>query len=115
MRKAVCNGVNASSVERPSTVTTVLPSGLNRQHQAGADRGPIDNDRARAAHAMLAAEMSSGLPQGVAQAIGEMHARFDIDLDGLAVKLERHAHQAPRGCAALRKPRSTSVATRPRR
>src|SRR6516162_1844298 len=33
---------------------------LHRQYQTGADRGAVDNDRARAAGAMLAAEMSSG-------------------------------------------------------
>ena len=77
-------------------MTTAAALGLNRQHQAGADRGAVDNDRARAAHAMLAAEMGAGLPQLVAQAIGEMHSRLDIDLDWLAVKLEHHTHHAPR-------------------
>ena len=36
------------------------PFSLHRQHQTGADRGAVDNDGARAAGAMLAAEMGSG-------------------------------------------------------
>jgi hypothetical protein len=36
--------------------------------------------------------MGSGLPQLVAQAIGEMHSRLDIDLDWLAIELEHHTH-----------------------
>jgi hypothetical protein len=43
------------------------------------------NHRARATHAMLASEMGSGLPQLIAQAIGEMHSRLDLDLDWFAV------------------------------
>ncbi len=89
--------------------------GLNRQHQARADRLPLDDDGARAAHAMLAAEMGSGLPQHIAQAIGQVHARLDIDRDGVTVKQEIHPHHALRFHAAARRPRSTSVVTRPRR
>ena len=33
---------------------------LHRQHQTGTDRGAVDDDRARTAGAMLAAEMGSG-------------------------------------------------------
>ena len=88
---------------------------LHRQHQTGADRGAVDDDRARAAGAMLAAEMGAGQPQHLAQAIGEVHARLDLDRDGLAVEPERHPHHALPFRAAARKPRSTSVATRPRR
>ena len=34
---------------------------LDRQHQAGADRGAVNDDRACAARPMLATKMSSGL------------------------------------------------------
>ena len=64
---------------------------------------------------MLSSEMGSGLPQLVAQAIGEMHSRLDLDLDWFAVKLEHHTHHEPLACAAVRKLRSTRVATRARR
>jgi hypothetical protein len=91
------------------------PFGLNREHEARLHRFAIDNDCARAAHPMFAAEMGPGQPQLVAQAIGEVHARLDLGRDGLAVELERHSHHAPCAWAAPRKPRSTSVATRARR
>ena len=89
--------------------------GLHRQHQTGADRSPVDNDRARAADAVLAAEMRAGEPQFLPQAIGEMHPRLDIDRHGLAVEPELHPHHALPFPAAARKARSTRVATRPRR
>jgi hypothetical protein len=44
---------------------------------------------------MLAAKMSSGQPQPLAQAVGEVHPRLDLDGDGLAIDTEMHlAHQA---------------------
>ncbi len=59
--------------------------GLHRQHQAGAHRGAVDDHGAGAAHAVLAAEVSSGEPQLVAQAIRQRHARLDLDFHLLAV------------------------------
>ena len=88
---------------------------LHRQHQTGADRGAVDDDRARAARAMLAAQMGSGQAEHVAQAIGEVEPRLDVDRDGITVDPETHPHHAPPFWAAARKPRSMSVATRPRR
>jgi hypothetical protein len=67
---------------------------LHRQHQTGADRGAVDDDRARAAGAMLAAEMSSSQAQHVAQAIGEVEAQLDVDRDGFPVDPETHPHHA---------------------
>jgi hypothetical protein len=52
------------------------------QHQTGADRGAVDDDRARAAGAMLTAEMGSG-----------------------------QAHSSSAACAPSRKPRSYAGAT----
>src|SRR5580692_7977596 len=44
---------------------------LDREHQTGPDSGAIDDDSACSAHAVLAAEMGSGLPQHLAQTIGD--------------------------------------------
>src|ERR1051326_1467463 len=66
--------------------------GLYRQHQTGADRGAVDQHRAGAANAVLAADMGAGQPQRVAQAIGQGQARFDFDLDGLAVDFKFDGH-----------------------
>ena len=69
--------------------------GLHRQHQTGADREAVDDDRACAAGAMLAAEMGSSQAEHVAQAIGEVEPRLDVDCDGITVDPETHPHQAP--------------------
>src|SRR5262245_60888710 len=58
---------------------------LYRQHQAGADRGAVDNDRARAAGTVLATEMGSGQAQHLAQAISEVEAGLDLDHNGITV------------------------------
>jgi hypothetical protein len=44
--------------------------GLHRKHQAGARRTPVEQDRAGAAHAVLATEMSAGQPKPMANEIG---------------------------------------------
>jgi hypothetical protein len=41
---------------------------------------------------MLAAEMGSGQAQHVAQTIGEMEARLDVNCDGITVDPETHPH-----------------------
>ena len=67
---------------------------LHRQHQTGADRGAIDDDRACTAGAMLAAEMGSSQAEHVAQAIGEVEPRLDVDRDGITVDPKTHPHHA---------------------
>ena len=53
---------------------------LHRQHQAGAHRRAVDDHRAGAADAMLAADVRAGQSERVAQKIAEMRARFDVGL-----------------------------------
>jgi hypothetical protein len=43
---------------------------------------------------MLAAEMGAGQAEHIAQAIGEVKARLDIDRDGITIDPETHPHQA---------------------
>ena len=52
--------------------------GLDRQHQAAANGFAVEQDRAGAADAMLAAEMCAGEPQLVAQRVGQALARLDL-------------------------------------
>ena len=59
--------------------------GLHREHQAGADRRAIEQDRAGAAHAVLAADMGAGEQQFVAQEIAQQHPGFDAALIRRAV------------------------------
>ncbi len=73
---------------------------LHRQQQARAHRGAVDDHGAGATHAVLAAEMRSGEPQLVAQAVRQGHARLDLDLDFLAVDFKSDGHRwvASVGC-----------------
>ena len=69
----------------PSTVASSWPLACTasiRQERTGA---AIEQDRAGAAHAVLAADMGAGQPQFVAQEIAEQQPRFDTALIGGAV------------------------------
>src|SRR5207245_137815 len=88
---------------------------LDREHQAGADSGAVDDHGAGAAHAVLAADVGAGQPQRVTQAVGEAGARLEIDLDRLAIDGEGERHQTSPLCAAARNARSTRVVTNARR
>ena len=81
--------------------------GLHREHQTGSHRGAVDQHGARTAYAVLAADMRSGQPQMMAQAIGQRQPRLDFDLDGPAVDLKSDRHGRDRYAAALRSARST--------
>ena len=53
--------------------------GLHREHQAGAHRRAVDQHRAGAADAVLAAGMRAGEQELVAQAVEQARARLDLD------------------------------------
>jgi hypothetical protein len=55
-----------------------------------------NDDYARAASAMLAAKMGSGQAQHIAQAIGEVEARLDIDHYGITIDPENYPHHVLR-------------------
>ena len=58
---ACCSGCSSSPSARPSTVRISLARRLHRKHQAGAHRLAVDDHRAGAADAVLAADMGAGL------------------------------------------------------
>ena len=63
---------------------------LHGEHQARARRAAIEQDRAGAADAVLAAEMRAGEAELMAQEIGERHAHLDLlSLVALAVDGQR--------------------------
>ena len=51
--------------------------GLNREHQARADRGAVDQHRACSAHAVLASQVSTGQVTGLAEEVGQDQTRLD--------------------------------------
>ena len=60
LAEAVCSGLQRFVARQALDGDDAGPSSLHRQHQTGADRGAVDDDRARTAGAMLTAEMGSG-------------------------------------------------------
>ena len=52
---------------------------LDRKHQTGAHRRAVDQHRAGAAHAMLAADMGAGLAAIFADGVDQRAARFDAN------------------------------------
>ncbi len=67
-------------------VSTAPPRNLRREREAAARRAAIDQHRAGAADAVLAAEMRAGQFQLLAQEVGEMLARLDAPLERPAIQ-----------------------------
>ena len=66
--------------------------GLHGEHEAGAHRRAIDDNRAGAAHAVLAADMGASEPQMMAQAIGQCQPGLDLDFDLSTIDAKPHRH-----------------------
>ena len=77
------------AVGEPFDGADFLALGLDGEHQAGAHRLVVDDDRAGAADAMLAADMGAGLPAIVANGVDQSAARLDADRIIPAVDVER--------------------------
>src|SRR6185295_14537252 len=80
---------------------------LDGEREAAAHDHIVETDRAGAAHAVLAADMTAGEPERVAQEIDQRRARLDRLGDGFAVHSEpdvdgAHARD-PASCAAARR------------
>src|SRR2546425_2787079 len=94
------------------------PVSLNGQHQARARRLLVDENGARAAHAVLAAHVGAGQTQLVSEKVAQQQARLDVALVGEPIDLEvdrlaplRHAGSCPRARAARPAPLALSRAT----
>jgi hypothetical protein len=66
----------------------LMPIGLNREHQAGADRFTVELHRAGPANPMLAADMGTGQPQFMPQEIAQQQPRLHLPRRGLSVDYE---------------------------
>ncbi len=58
----------------------LVPARLHREHQARAHRQAVEQNGARAAHAVLAADVGAGEPEVVAQEVGELQPRLHFAL-----------------------------------
>ena len=89
-RNAACRSAISPLSDSPSIVSTDASSRLHRQHQAGAHDLAVNAHRARAANAVLAADMRAGQFQMLAQKICQIKPRQHESIDTLAVDVERN-------------------------
>jgi hypothetical protein len=71
------------------------------EHQARAHRAAVDQHRARAAHAVLAADVRAGQPDVVAERVGQQSSGGYGDVVRDAVDLEADVVELLRHCAAF--------------
>ena len=80
--KARCSGCSVVAVREPFDRADLLALRLHGEHQAGAHRLAVEDHRAGAADAVLAADMRAGLPAIVADGVDQRLARLDADRRG---------------------------------
>src|SRR3954453_11592356 len=88
------------------------PVGLDREHQAGPDGGAVDEDGARAADAVLAADMRAGQPEVVAEKVRQQQPRRHARLELAAVDAHMDRDAASHGHAAARPPSAPPAPSR---
>ena len=108
---ACCSGPSPPSGARPSIVVDLAAGGLDRQHQARAHRPAVDDDRARAADAVLAADVGAGEVEVIAQEVGQRLAR--LHRAGARRAVDPHGDVRHRSLPLAR--RLSAAACRPRR
>src|SRR6185436_15265723 len=81
----------------------LVPVRLHREHQAGARRPAVDEHGARAADAVLAAEMGAGQAELLTQEVGKGVAGLDLRFVAAAIDRNRDPsslrHRDTRECA----------------
>ena len=93
--KACCSGCSSPSAARPSMVVTAQPSFITASVEAGIDAPPVDQHRAGAALAVVAALLRAGQVEMVAQGIeqGGPWRELELPLDAV----HRQADRQPGG------------------
>ena len=109
--KASCSGDSVASPASDSTVSTVDAVGLDGEQAAAADRDAVEADRARAADAVLAADVRAGEAEAMPEEVGQEQPRLDLLDDDLAVDGDGDLGHAARS-QARSSARSTSVPVR---
>ena len=77
-------------------MTILQPDGLPDRNEAGAGLLAVDEHRAGAAIARIAADLGSGQAEFVAQGIGEPRDRRNVERDRLAIDGETEARAGAR-------------------
>ena len=129
LEAALLHRVEAVAVGQPLDRRDGAAVGLHRQGEARPHRLPVEQDRARPAHPVLAAQVRAGQPEVVAEQLGERATDLASGPPLLAVHLQHHldlgdgrrrGHAAPlpdpaaRAAAVTRARRASVAATRRR-
>ena len=77
-----------SGVPSPSMVVMLVALVHHRERQAGVDPPAVDDHRAGAALAVVAALLGAGEMQMLAQRVEQRGARVELELPGLAIHLK---------------------------
>ncbi len=85
---ACCSGCSSSPLRQAFDGADFAAFGLHREHQARAHRLAVEQHRAGAADAVLAADMGSGLAAFVADRVHQRAARIDAHAVAAAVDVE---------------------------
>ena len=85
-RKDSCSAVSGPRAGERLDGVDAAPVRLHGEEAAAAHRDAVQEDRARAADAVLAADVRAGEPQAVAEEVGQQEPR----LDGLAHRAAVH-------------------------
>ena len=103
-QNACCTGCSVSPLARPVDVADLLALHFDRERRAGIDRAAVDEHRAGAAGAAIAAALVAGQVGAHAQRVEQRDARLDHQIELPAVDGQPHRHLAgpDRGRPALR-------------
>ena len=78
--------------------------GLEREHRAALHRPPVEEHRARAALARVAADVRAGQPEAVTERVDEERPRLDVERARLAVDAELETSEGVRHSQEARRP-----------
>src|SRR5262249_60473627 len=98
-REGALQGMEPVALGEPFHSTDRTSGRLNGKHQAGADRLAINDDRAGAAHAVLAADVRAGLTAILADGVRERAPRLDTDRIVACIDGERESDAVRSGGA----------------
>ena len=94
------DGMELAVLRQPLDRRHLRACGLEREHRAALHGAAVDEHRARAALARVAADVRARQPEPVAERVDEQRAPVDVERARLAVDRERDVRhrESPRRC-----------------
>ena len=113
-RMLSCKSLKPDGGETPSMVVISAASACTASSKQPRTAMPVEQDRAGAADAVLAAEMRPGKTEFAAQRFGEVLTRLDVERNDAAIDLasdrvQRHVGRAPDAAAESARRASTGA------